>query len=30
VVGLAYLNWFEKDATEAFKKSLKKHEKAMI
>ncbi|MDH5754455.1 MAG: hypothetical protein OEY95_04545 [Candidatus Bathyarchaeota archaeon] len=29
VVSLAYLNWLEKDATEAFKKSLKKHEKAI-
>jgi len=29
VVGLAYLNWLEKDASEAFKKSLEKHEKAI-
>jgi len=29
VVGLAYLNWLEKDATEAFKKALEKHEKAI-
>ncbi len=29
VVSLAYLNWLEKDATEAFKKSLEKHEKAI-
>jgi len=29
VVGLAYLNWLEKDASEAFRKSLEKHEKAI-
>lgn len=29
VVSLAYLNWLEKDASEAFKKSLEKHEKAI-
>ncbi|MBX5329175.1 MAG: hypothetical protein QHH18_04495 [Candidatus Bathyarchaeota archaeon] len=29
VVSLAYLNWLEKDATEAFGKSLEKHEKAI-
>lgn len=29
VVSLAYLNWLEKDAAEAFKKSLEKHEKAI-
>ena len=29
VVSLAYLNWLEKDTTEAFKKSLEKHEKAI-
>lgn len=29
VVSLAYLNWLGKDATEAFKKSLEKHEKAI-
>lgn len=29
LVSLAYLNWLGKDATEAFKKSLKKHEKAI-
>jgi len=29
VVSLAYLNWLEKDATEALKKSLEKHEKAI-
>lgn len=29
VVSLAYLNWLEKDATEAFEKSLEKHEKAI-
>jgi hypothetical protein len=29
VIGLAYLNWLEKDATEAFKKSLEKHERAV-
>jgi len=29
LVSLAYLNWLEKDATEAFKKSLAKHEKAI-
>ena len=29
VVSLAYLNWLEKDATEAFKKSLEKHERAI-
>jgi NTP pyrophosphatase (non-canonical NTP hydrolase) len=29
VVSLAYLNWLEKDATEAFRKSLEKHEKAI-
>lgn len=29
LVSLAYLNWLEKDATEAFKKSLEKHEKAI-
>lgn len=26
---LSYLNWLEKDATEAFKKSLEKHKKAI-
>jgi NTP pyrophosphatase (non-canonical NTP hydrolase) len=30
VVSLAYLNWLEKDASEAFKKSLQKHEKAIL
>ncbi len=29
VVSLAYLNWLEKDGSEAFKKSLEKHEKAI-
>ena len=29
VVSLAYLNWIEKDATEAFKKALEKHERAI-
>jgi len=29
LAGLAYLNWLEKDATEAFKKSLEKHQKAL-
>jgi NTP pyrophosphatase (non-canonical NTP hydrolase) len=29
VVSLAYLNWLEKDASEAFKKSLEKHERAI-
>jgi len=29
VVSLAYLNWLEKDASEVFKKSLEKHEKAI-
>jgi NTP pyrophosphatase (non-canonical NTP hydrolase) len=29
LVGLAYLNWLEKDATEAFKKSLEKHKKTI-
>lgn len=29
VAGLAYLNWLEKDASEAFKKSLEKHQKAV-
>lgn len=29
VVSLAYLNWLEKDATEAFKKALNKHERAI-
>jgi len=29
LVSLAYLNWLEKDATGAFKKSLEKHEKAI-
>ncbi len=29
LVSLAYLNWLEKDATQAFKKSLAKHEKAI-
>lgn len=29
LVSLAYLNWLKKDATEAFKKSLEKHEKAI-
>ncbi len=29
VVSLAYLNWLEKDASEAFKKSLEKHAKAI-
>jgi len=29
IVSLAYLNWLEKDASEAFKKSLEKHAKAI-
>jgi len=29
VVSLAYLNWLEKDASEAFKKALEKQEKAI-
>ncbi len=29
VVSLAYLNWLEKDGSEAFKKSLEKHERAI-
>ena len=29
VVSLAYLNWLEKDSSEAFRKSLEKHEKAI-
>ena len=29
LVGLSYLNWLEKGATEAFKKSLEKHKKAV-
>ncbi|MGC8998865.1 MAG: hypothetical protein ACP5JW_05675 [Candidatus Bathyarchaeia archaeon] len=29
VVSLAYLNWLEKDATEAFKKALEKHERTI-
>jgi len=29
LVGLNYLNWLEKDATEAFQKSLEKHRKAV-
>jgi len=29
LAGLAYLNWLEKDATEAFQKSLEKHRKAI-
>jgi NTP pyrophosphatase (non-canonical NTP hydrolase) len=29
VVSLAYLNWLEKDASEAFKKALEKHENAI-
>jgi len=29
VVSLAYLNWLEKDAPEAFRKALEKHEKAI-
>jgi len=29
LAGLTYLNWLEKDATEAFKKSLEKHQKAI-
>ncbi|MEM3673450.1 MAG: hypothetical protein QW468_04425 [Candidatus Bathyarchaeia archaeon] len=29
VVSLAYLNWLEKDGSEAFQKSLEKHEKAI-
>ena len=29
LAGLTYLNWLEKDATEAFKKSLEKHKKAI-
>lgn len=29
LVGLAYLNWLEKDATEAFKKSSEKHKRAV-
>jgi NTP pyrophosphatase (non-canonical NTP hydrolase) len=29
VVSLAYLNWLEKDGSEAFKKALEKHERAI-
>jgi len=29
LAGLTYLNWLEKDATEAFQKSLEKHQKAL-
>jgi NTP pyrophosphatase (non-canonical NTP hydrolase) len=29
LVTLAYLNWIEKDATEAFQKSLAKHREAI-
>jgi NTP pyrophosphatase (non-canonical NTP hydrolase) len=29
LASLAYLNWLEKDATNAFKKSLEKHQKAI-
>ncbi len=29
LVGLAYLNWLEKDASEAFQRSLEKHRKAL-
>ena len=29
LVSLAYLNWLERDATEAFKKSLAKHAEAI-
>jgi len=29
LAGLTYLNWLEKDATEAFQKSLEKHKKAV-
>jgi len=29
VVSLAYLNWLEKNGSEAFKKSLEKHERAI-
>jgi NTP pyrophosphatase (non-canonical NTP hydrolase) len=29
VVSLAYLNWLEKDASQAFRKSLEKHQKAI-
>jgi len=29
VASLAYLNWLEKDASEAFRKALEKHEKAI-
>ena len=29
VAGLDYLNWLEKDATDAFQKSLEKHRKAV-
>ena len=29
LAGLSYLNWLEKDATEAFQKSLEKHKKAI-
>lgn len=29
VVSLAYLNWLEKDVSEAFRKSLEKHKKAI-
>ena len=29
VVSLAYLNWLEKDASEAFRKSLEKHAKCI-
>jgi len=29
LAGLAYLNWLEKDATQAFLKSLEKHKKAI-
>lgn len=29
LAGLSYLNWLEKDAVEAFQKSLEKHKKAV-
>jgi len=29
LAGLAYLNWLEKDANEAFQRSLEKHKKAV-
>lgn len=29
LAGLSYLNWLEKDASKAFKKSLEKHQKAV-